>query len=134
MCIIIDNCLTGDYLQKKQTLEPVRNYIEKGGRVAINRALFEEYPPPFQAVMIELDRAGKIRRFGQSPLEREVRAQLASNDEHVVELVRVSRIRVVCTNDNDLISDLKNTAIIPRPACKIYRHAGAKKVLNGCCT
>jgi len=58
---------------------------------------------------------------------------MKSDDTHIVQLVRCSSTRVVCTQDNSLTDDLTNASIISRPRCKVYKHQGAKSVLIGCC-
>ena len=44
-----------------------------------------------------------------------------SNDTHVLALAQVSGARLLYTNDQKLIDDFKNRALISRPAGKVYK-------------
>lgn len=133
MCIIIDTNSAGDYAQNKEYLKPIGQFITNGGRIVISRMLFEEYPTSFQKVIVELARVGKVVQCEPEHLPPEVARRMMSDDPHIVSLVRTSRARVVCTQDNALIEDLKNATIIRDPRCSVYKHEGARGVLNGCC-
>lgn len=132
MCIIIDNCVTGDYVNKRSYLQPVAKYVDRGGRVIVSASVFLEYPFSFQKIIVEWRRNGRVKQFEDVPLPRQLAQLLISNDSHVVALVRTSGVRVVCTTDANLIVDLKNPAIINAPRCKVYKKESAKSVLNGC--
>ena len=58
-----------------------------------------------------------------------------SNDAHVIALARVSGVRVLCTNDQDLQTDFKNRDLVANPRGKIYKNANHAGVLghNGIC-
>jgi hypothetical protein len=133
MCIIIDTCMAGDYIHKKKQLAPIGRYLEGGGKVIIDADLYGEYPTKFRNLIVELSRVGRIVRLNPPPLPRSVSTLLVSNDVHVVRLVRAAKSRVVCTRDDNLIKDLKNGSIVNAPRCKVYKHDGAKRVLDGCC-
>jgi hypothetical protein len=133
MCIIIDTNMAGDYASNKEYLGPIKNYLLKGGRVVISDTLFREYPASFKNVVVELKRMGRISQFVDRPLPASVCERMISNDHHIVGLVRISRVRVVCTKDHELIVDLKNSNVVPKPRCKVYRQPSARRVLVGCC-
>jgi rRNA-processing protein FCF1 len=133
VCIVVDTSTAGDYVNKKEYLAPVGNFILKGGKIVISRCLFEEYPASFRNLVVELKRVGKVVQCDDEDLPPEIAAKMESDDPHVVSLVRKSRSRVVCTRDDNLIKDLKNKAIVDSPRCSVYRHEGARRVLSGCC-
>src|SRR5262245_54821214 len=130
MCIVVDTSTAGDYVNKKQYLKPVGNFILRGGRIVISERLFQEYPVSFRNVVVELKRMGKVMQFDDEQLPAEIAGQMASDDPHVVSLVRKSKTRVVCTRDDNLILDLKNSAIVSSPRCSVYKHEGARRVLS----
>ena len=43
-----------------------------------------------------------------------------SNDTHVIALAQISRCRILCTRDNDLIADFKSKQLINNPRGRIY--------------
>lgn len=133
MCIIIDANMASDFVTKKDYLSPVIDYVLRGGVLTICQSLFLEYPHGFRNVVAELKRGGKVKQFDDEELPGDVAQKLASDDPHVVSLVRRSGTRVVCTKDTDLIDDLKNASIVNTPRCKVYRHTGASGVLKRCC-
>jgi predicted nucleic acid-binding protein len=83
----------------------------------------------------EMWRAGQALEVGRTYVDAEMRtvARLAicrSNDPHVIALARASGARILCTNDQDLESDFKNLALVPRPKGKIYKNASHERLLG----
>ena len=66
------------------------------------------------------DRAKRLRREGIC----------TSNDEHVLALALVSGARLLYTNDNALIADFKNRAIVAGPRGRIYTTARSVAVTS----
>jgi len=58
-----------------------------------------------------------------------------SDDEHILALARVTGARTVCTEDADLMSDFKNTKLVPPPRGRVYRAAAHCALLqhDACC-
>jgi hypothetical protein len=75
--------------------------------------------------LVELERAGRLRRTDGVRLEEEETllrnsGRCVSNDHHVLALAIVSGARTLATDDDELIRDFKNKAIIA-PKGSIYR-------------
>jgi hypothetical protein len=84
--------------------------------------------------LIELERAGRLRSpdrtmlsWEETRLRRDGRC--VSNDHHVLALAIVSGARTLATNDDDLIGDFKNKAIIDQPRGSVYRDVPEHKRL-----
>jgi hypothetical protein len=85
-----------------------------------------------------LDRAGKTRIVKDELIEIEEQKLISqglcvSNDIHVVALALADKVRLLCTLDNELITDFKNPAIVNRPRGSIYQNSSHIHLLKEHC-
>ena len=62
-------------------------------------------------------------RFAADECNLKTRANLRSDDPHVLALARAAGVRLLYTADRDLISDFKDKRVIDRPRGKVYSGA-----------
>ena len=89
----------------------------------------------FRHAIKSLNQAGRAIKVDNEKINKEeknvVKMKLCrSNDIHVIALARVSNVRLLCTNDDNLIADFKNTKLISSPKGKIYKSQEHKSLLK----
>ncbi len=146
MCLILDIniahkvLLTGndpDYKDVHSSLftnKPATAIMVHGGK------LTKEYAGNNQIrkVVVELDRRGRALKVDDALVNAEQlqvkQSRLCcSDDEHIIALARVRRVRLLCTNDDALITDFTNKSLINSPRGKVYKHAQHKPLLAKFC-
>lgn len=84
---------------------------------------------------IEQVRAGRAIAVDDKAVDAEeerlqTKQACKSDDEHVIALAHISGARVVCTEDDALMSDFKNKALLDSPRGRIYRTAEHADLLH----
>jgi len=131
VCVIVDANLTATFFNNPFAGDyaPVVRWItERDGRLVYGGKLKAELEKSVAArrLLLAWWRAGRAHLVEDAPLasEEAVVASLGhcqSNDAHVVALARVSGARVLCTDDQPLMRDLRDQRLIARPRGKIHR-------------
>jgi hypothetical protein len=72
--------------------------------------------------------------MGKNPLcheEEKVkkRGYCTCDDEHIIALALVSRARLLCSNDQNLVEDFTNRKIINKPRGKVYKNSKHKHLI-----
>jgi rRNA-processing protein FCF1 len=84
-----------------------------------------------------LTQAGKAKKIKDTEVDEEEQRvasmQIQSDDPHILALARLSGIRLLCTEDKELMIDFKNTNIIPAPNGSIYSRRGHGHLLKQEC-
>jgi hypothetical protein len=125
----------------------VFRWLNLGGKIASGgKNLRELLGTKFKGLVIELERSGKLHRISDDEVDAEERIVsgdevLTSDDPHVIALARVSGARVVFTEDEALIADFKNAALVPRRSGvrgMVIQPSGTtendRRVIRGCLT
>lgn len=146
MCIIIDNdtahrvfCREDDvnYGVVRQALFETRSRravtLVSGGK--LHEELCNNHT--VEACLTELDRAGRIRILSTEKVEQEVTklkqsGLLLSNDPHVIAVARLSRARVLCSQDGNLHRDFRNKKLVDQPRGHIFTSATHLHLLRQC--
>ncbi len=138
MCLIIDanvaNKITsGDF-------RPVIDWLtgsKTSGRLAYGGRLAQELEtqPAFRRLLIELQRAGRVRRLSSCELRAEEDAVIStgacvSNDQHVIALARLSGARTLASEDVKLHRDFKNQKLIDKPRGSVYQNPDHSHLLR----
>jgi hypothetical protein len=91
--------------------------------------------------LLELSRAGRARLIPEGiiqPQEEELirRGLCQSNDPHVIALARVSGARTLCSHDQKLHQDFRNSKLVSKPRGRVYQNATHTSLLrhDPCCT
>ena len=128
MCLIVDNCVASRVLVHRD--DPFFGNVSRclfGGcgvnvRLKYGGDLLREYSASMDVLLAlqELDKAGRADPIPDSLVRTEqVKIEAAgrhrSNDTHVLGLALASGARILCSNDNPLIQDFKDPAIIANP-------------------
>ena len=84
------------------------------------------------AVYVRAGRAMLIpgSRFADDERHLKTRANLRSDDPHVLALARAAGVRLLYTADSDLISDFEDRRVIDRPRGKVYSGAHSAALLT----
>lgn len=90
-----------------------------------------------QRVFVQLARAGRARSVVDGPVDAEAATLRAcqSNDSHIVALARVSGARTVCTDDHELMIDIRKKALLDKPRGRVYQRTSHRHLLrhDPCC-
>jgi len=95
--------------------------------------------PPVAAFLKVLTRRGRTKLISSNLVDTEqviVEAipSLKSDDPHVLALARVSGVRLLCSNDRDLIEDFTSRQFIEKPRGKVYREIAHAHLLDRYCS
>jgi hypothetical protein len=109
-----------------------------GGKLyaELRRSSFErKKKEEFAAFLVELSRAGRLHKFLGENIEKKTREVeengIRSNDPHIIALTKVTRCKVVFTEESRLESDLKNRMLIGHRV-GIYKHQDHSHLLTEC--
>jgi hypothetical protein len=125
MCIVIDTNRAADFNNPNDPyLVLLLDWLKRGGSVVTGGLLERELMKiaVMRGLLQEWSRRGNLRRISREDVEREEQTlpAIKSNDPHVVALTRLSRAKVVVTEDKELISDLKDASLMGTRR-KIYK-------------
>jgi hypothetical protein len=105
-----------------------------GGRLA------EEYARSgaIQKIVVRLLQAGKARRVSGQEVEAETqrlekRRVCKSDDPHIIALATVGKVRLLCTDDTDLMRDFRKKDLIDKPRGKIYSNVKHQQLIGKFC-
>ena len=141
MCIIVDTNKLGAFLTDPadEDSRPIRKWLDGGaGSIVYSTGgkFAQEIRGRVKARLADYVRAGRAKLIPESWFaddERKLknRADLRSDDPHVLALARAAGARLLYTADGDLISDFKDKNFIDRPRGKVYSGAHNAKLLTG---
>jgi predicted nucleic acid-binding protein len=110
-------------------------------RLVYGGKLREEYwrTAAIRSRVLLLDRIGRARKLADDEVDAEqarVEAEpsLTSDDPHILALARVGRVTVLCTLDEDLVTDFTNPQLVPGRGRVYQRKSHAHLVSKGCRT
>lgn len=123
MCIIVD---TNTFHKLKEPdnedMEPVWTWLEKrDGKIAYasTEKLEEEWNNGgMQNLRNQLRQAGKLKVVSSEGVQEkadELKGEIASNDEHIIALALIARVKVLVSyreGDKDLFTDFKNRELV----------------------
>ena len=139
MCIIVDaNTFHKFKDPNDEDMEPVWTWLEKrGGKIAysdIDKLEEEWNRGGMQNLRNRLRRTGKLKIVSPQDVEEkanELRSETASNDEHIIALALIARVKVLVSyreGDRDLFTDFKNRELV---GGRVYtRKAHARSMLK----
>lgn len=89
------------------------------------------------ACLEELDRAGRAKILPRQKVDQETirltqSGQLKSDDPHVIAVARLSRARVLCSNDVDLRRDFTDKRLVNKPRGKVFSSSSHAHLLEKC--
>ena len=133
MCIIVDANRLGAFLADPPDRDsrPIHTWLDRGaGSIVYSTGggFKKEIRGRVKAKLANYVRAGRAKLipgslFADDERNLKARADLRSDDPHVLALARAARVRLLYTGDDNLISDFKNKRFIDRPRGKVYSSA-----------
>jgi len=142
MCLIIDaNVVHKIFPEPTADFAPVHKAVVGGrARIVYGGELTREYQQMrhFHRLLLRLDQQGGARQVADSEVDAET-ARLhdaglcASDDQHIVALARVSRVRLLCSEDDALTTDFRNPALLSHPRGSVYRRASHAHLIRRHC-
>jgi hypothetical protein len=104
-----------------------------GGKLAREYAAMRKH----SRLLAELDRNGTLQKVSDADVDRATQrvcneSCCTSNDEHIIALARISRVRLLCSNDQDLHNDFTNPKIL-RPAGHVYQRPAHRHLIREHC-
>jgi len=147
VCLIVDNSVRDRVFFKPEDrdFQDLHSCLMGNGRpvvkIVYGGELRREYlrRKDMMEQLAALDRKGQAKIISDAEVDNETKAVKAtglcrSNDEHVIALARVGRVRLLCASDNDLKRDFRNKALIDEPRGKIYDRRSHDALLREFCT
>lgn len=132
MCLIVDaNVVHKVFPSPENDFSFVHSAIIGGrARIVYGGKLTREYErlPAFRRYLLRLDQQGRARQVPSAEIEAET-ARLAksglcvSNDHHIIALAVVGRVRLLCSEDDDLETDFTNIALLRNPKGNVFKRA-----------
>ena len=133
MCIIVDANKLDVFLADPadEDSRPIRKWLGLGaGSIVYSTEgkFAQEIRGRAKAKLADYVRAGRAKHvpaslFADEEHKLETRADLRSDDPHVLALARAVGVRLLYTADSDLVSDFTDPRFINRPRGKIYSGA-----------
>jgi predicted nucleic acid-binding protein len=143
MCVIIDSCVAVRVLVNSNDPDfcSISEKIHDGAlQIVYGGELRREYIKTTSVTRIIglLDRAGIAKKIHDSDVDAMAatikgEGNCTSNDTHVIALAIVSKARLICTADQALHVDFKNSRLLAKPRGKIYQTAAHKRLLKRKC-
>ena len=131
MCIIVDANRLGDFPSDpvKPDSAPIRRWLDRGGgRLVYSTGAAFAREIGKRDKLLAYVRAGKASvvpadGFAEDEQALRSRADLRSDDPHVLALARATGVRVLYTSDRSLMDDFKRKDLIDRPRGTVYSGA-----------
>ena len=141
MCIIVDTNKLGTFLADPpdDDSRPIHKWLKSGaGSIVYSTGgrFAQEIQDRARTRLADYSRAGRakhidVSQFAHDERDLKARADLRSDDPHVLALARASGARLLYTADQNLISDFKNRRFIDGPRGKVYSGARNTSLLTG---
>jgi hypothetical protein len=109
--------------------EIIRRVATKSMTVAVGGKLLDELRnTKIRDLLVEWERGGRLVKVAAHLVDQEEQAlgHCQSNDRHVIALARAGHVRLIYTDDQNLIDDIKNPALVA-PKGKVVRTSTAAK-------
>ncbi len=142
MCLIVDaNVVSLVFPPSTDAdFQPVWDALHSKNAVAVyGGQLAREYlqVTRLRSLFAELDREGVLRRFPDADVETKTEeikklGQCASDDEHIIALAFVSRVRLLCSRDQRLHADFTNPKIL-KPQGSVYQRKSHRHLIREHC-
>ena len=140
MCIIVDASCLGEFLSDpvNEDAAPIHKWLtNRGGRIIYSTggAFEREVGRQQRNRLTAYVRAGQARvipagQFASDEQALRARTDRRSDDPHVLALARATSVRLLYTNDRNLIEDFKNKKFIDHPRGKVYSRAANAGLLT----
>ena len=142
MCVIIDIPVVHRIFPSPHAdFRPLHAYLTDGrARMVYGGKVRREYLRIewFRRLLVRLDQQGSALRVADAPVDaasQKIRSKglCKSNDHHVIALAQIGSVRLLCTDDNNLMCDFKNKELLDKPRGKVYRYARHVNLLREHC-
>lgn len=142
MCLIIDANVISLVFEPnpENEFEPIRTALFKKKAVAVHGGkLTREYLKikRLGRILTELDRIGSLRVVADAAVDSETEVvcregHCVSDDQHLIALARVSRVRLLCSHDRDLHADFTNPSVL-HPLGSVYQRRSHRHLIRQHC-
>jgi hypothetical protein len=145
VCIIVDANLASLVFAAptRPDFEPIIRWIDEGdGKLVVGGRNGHELNKVSAAArrIREWGRRGKAWQMSDALVDSETNRVKSlgicvSDDQHVIALARVASVRLVCSGDGDLHTDVKNKDLLDKPRGQVYQNASHSSLLrhtSGC--
>jgi hypothetical protein len=142
MCVIVDNDVVARVLiHDELVFRPLKKSVYDGRHKLVHGGkLTREYVKnaTLRSLLVTLDKVGLSRVVSSNEVDAKTDELVQgnaceSNDEHVIALALVGRVRLLCTGDLLLTRDFKNKDLINKPRGTVYGGAKAGKLVERKC-
>jgi predicted nucleic acid-binding protein len=143
MCLIVDsNSVSGVFLKTAKEFVKLHSAVtNRKIKIVYGGELTREYKQManFWRLLAVLDRQGSTRKVDDMSVERETKKIAASgicrsDDPHILALARVGRVRLICTEDQNLREDIRNPNLLTSPRGNVYNVTSHYQLLRKHCS
>ena len=130
MCAILDANVLGDVFGKgrRATGKQFFDWLEGSrARLVVGGKLYDELvrTEAFETWVATAIKDGRVRYFARDEVEKEMASMpedqpCKSDDQHIIALARVSKARVLYSDDGNLCDDFRNPVLVPKPRGRLY--------------
>ena len=146
MCMIIDTDVASDvFSNTSKTYGALHNALFGGRKSSVRIVyggdkLIDEYErigKKFRRLLLTLDKKGMARKEAAGKINQKEddfrkNPQCRSNDQHILALAWVSKVRLLCTDDTDLMQDFKDIKFL-WPKGSIYNSQHHQQLISRHC-
>lgn len=143
MCLIVDsNVACAVFIKPAAEYQKLCQAVEAGkAKIIYGGELTREYRKvnSFWRRLILFDRQGIAKQVDNATVDLETQrvANLGiccSDDQHIIALARVGRVRLICSKDGNLRIDVRNPLLLNKPRANIYTELNHDGLLNKHCS
>ncbi len=141
MCLIIDANVASLVFSAEphEDFQPIWDALQNGRAVAVHGGrLTDEYMrlARIRRLLLELGRRGALRKVEDDPVNSATAdfadRVIQSDDPHILGLAQVSKVRLLCSRDQDLHADFTNPSLL-RPQGSVYQTSAHTRLIARHC-
>ncbi len=142
MCLIVDVNVVHKIFPPENDFVDIYNALttKRTARMVYGGELRREYAKmeDFRRRLVRLDQQGSARSVDDVSVDAETERlkqgnACRSNDHHVIALARVSGARLLCSDDQALCQDFKDSTLVAKPRGSVYRRRAHAPLIKRHC-
>jgi len=135
MCLLVDANICGDFFNRRGAFSIAFDWVHEKGCLVYGGQLKKELEqnPMAERILTVWYQSGHAYREDDEAISikaKQIRNSCCSTDPHILAVAILSKSRLLCTNDGNLIKDFTGNRIITNPKGKIFRYSSHRHLLK----